>query len=939
MKPYTLPLSDPRADLETVGGKGMSLAKLVNARLPVPNGFHVTTEAYRQFVAANDLQPKIQAALRMADPALPATLETASAIICQYFAEAKIPGEVAHAIHEAYETLINQKPTFDNRKSVAVRSSATAEDLPDASFAGQQETYLNISGADQVLEATKKCWASLWTARAIGYRARQGIGAEGVALAVVVQFLVNAEAAGIMFTANPLNGNRDEAVINAAWGLGEAVVGGAVTPDTITVSKPKGSVIRRDTAEKQVMTVRTETGTEEQPVPNDLKHTPVLNDELAVTLAKIGAEIEELYGMPMDIEWTLADGEFAIVQARPVTAMPEAPIEWLPPDPKGTYMRTSAADLMPVPLSPLFQTLGIPAQVEQMQPLGKRLLGAEPVLAKDYFTSVNSYAYMNAYISPRSGWWVLTGMLPAYPRLLRRLVPLWREELHPEYQAFVQSKKDLVPAEMTTRELWHETQELADAAAYYICGLMFATMGASAGSEMLLTRVYEKFARKNGDPDASTLLMGWDNIPVRSEKSLYDLAMWISEEKELAEYVASTPSHDLAKQLNAPDTAPAPLFPELASRFQTHLEKFGYIVFQLDYAEPLPRDHPEMLLENIKMYLRGEGTNPYERQQASEQKRTQTAEAALKRLKGLKRWAFQKTLNWGQSMAEVREDALAEIGLAYPKIRELLRELGYRFVQAGVFQDADDIFWLEKDEISACVSKLDANQILDDLTERVESRQEFNKRVAQITPPPMMPMKKRVMGIKTETFIAQTEETQTGNLLKGVPTSAGKVTAPACVLRGPEDFDRMRPGDVLVAGTTTPAWTPLFAMASAVVTDIGGPLSHGSIVAREYGIPAVMGTGVATRRIKNGQTITVDGTKGEVRLETSEDEGLVAAPPTEWPVPEKGITFARGSLAEHTPSPVSPLFATLGLRIANHETELLWRDFIGIEDPTSMFVW
>ena len=931
MKSYTLPLSDPQADLETVGGKGMSLAKLANAGLPIPGGFHVTTEAYRQFVTVNNLQIKIEAAMRTADPALPATLETASNTIGGFFARAEIPDELANAIVNAYAELPGSNP------AVAVRSSATAEDLPDASFAGQQETYLNISGADQVLEATKKCWASLWTARAIGYRARQNIGAEGVALAVVVQLLINAEAAGIMFTANPMNGNLDETVINAAWGLGEAVVGGAVTPDTLTISKLTGGLIERETAEKLVMTVRTETGTEEQPVPDSLQKIPVLSDEQAAQLTRYGVEIEDLYGMPMDIEWTLVDGEFAIVQARPVTAMPEAPIEWTLPDPKGTYMRTSIADLMPKVLSPLFVTMGIPAQREQMQPLGKRLLGSEPVLADDYITNINNYAYLNAAFPPKAWWWVITGMLPAYPRLFRTLVPLWRDELHPEYQAFAVGKKDLVPGEMSAEELWREIQEHVDAYAFYICGIMFATMGASAGSEGLLTRAYNKLAKQNGDPDASVLLMGWDNIPVRSEKSLYDIAVWIRRDKNLTDYVLNTSSHDLNKNLSTPETASHPLLKELASKFQEHLDNFGHVVFQLDFAEPLPLDHPEMMLENIKMYLRGEGSNPHERQQASEQKRIETTEIMLKRLKGFKRWAFTKSLNWGQSMAEVREDALAEIGLAYPKMRELLRELGGRFVEADAIQHRDDIFWLKKDEISACVAKLEGEQSLDNLAGRVEKRKAFNKRVGQITPPPMMPIKKRVMGVKSEAFIAHSEEAQTGNVLKGEPTSIGKVTAPARVLHGPEDFDQMRPGDVLVAGTTTPAWTPLFAMASAVVTDIGGPLSHGSIVAREYGIPAVMGTGVATRRIQSGQVITVDGTKGEVILETSEGDEEVAAKPVEWPKTEKGVTLARGSLAEHTPSPVTPLFATLGLEIANRETEILWRDFIGMEDPTSMF--
>jgi rifampicin phosphotransferase len=927
---FVLPLNDIAADLETVGGKGMSLAKLANAGLPVPGGFHITTEAYRQFVHANNLGPGIITALQGVDVSKPSTLETASQAIRQLFTRGAIPGGLANAIVSAYGTLPGSNP------AVAIRSSATAEDLPDASFAGQQDTYLNISGAEKVLEATKKCWGSLWTSRAISYRVRQGVNSEGVALAVVVQTLVNAEAAGIMFTANPLNGNRNEAVINAAWGLGEAVVGGAVTPDTMTVSKRSGAVTARETAEKLVMTVRMEKGTEEQEVPDSLQKVPVLSDTQAAQLTSYGVEIEELYGIPMDIEWTLADGKFAIVQARPVTALPEAPIVWAPPDPRGIYMRTSVADLMPEPLSPLFVTLGIPAQVEQMKPLGKRLLGSTPVLAADYMTSINNYAYMNATFPPKALWWAITGLLPAYPRLLRTLVPLWRNELHPEYQAFVAGKKTLAPAEMSAGDLWRETQEHVDAAAFYVCGLMFATMGASAGSEGLLTRAYDKLAKQEGDPEATALLMGWDNIPVRSEKSLYDIAMWVRESDELENFILTTPSQDLVEKLGTSDSVSVPQFPEFASRLQTHLDTFGHVVFQLDFAEDLPRDHPEMMLENIRMYLHGGGTNPHERQQASEQKRIHTTETMLKRLKGFKRWAFTKALNWGQSMAEVREDALAEIGLAYPMLRELLRELGRRFVKAEAIHARDDIFWLEKGEIDASVINLENNLALEDMSGLIQKRKAFNEKVRQIVPPPMMPVKKRVMGLKTDVFVAHTEEAQAGAVLKGVPTSAGKVTAPAQILHGPEDFDQMRPGDILVAGTTTPAWTPLFAMASAVVTDIGGPLSHGSIVAREYGIPAVMGTGVATRRIHNGQTITVDGTKGEVILETSEGEQPVAAPPIEWPVPEKGATFARGSLAEHTPSPVSPLFATLGLRIANLETHRLWEGFIGA-DPTSMF--
>jgi len=862
-KQYILQLGSPLSDLSTTGGKGASLAKLMRAGLPVPGGFHVTTTAYDQFVSENCLQKGINAALKPVDIAKPESLEAASKIIKDLFHQASIPDSIAAAVVSAYLDL----PGSD--VPVAVRSSATAEDLPEASFAGQQDTMLNVVGAESVLGAVRNCWASLWTARAIGYRSRQSISAEGVSLAVVVQILIPAEVAGIMFTANPLNGVRDEMVINAAWGLGEAVVGGTVTPDTLIVEKETCSVIERDIARKLVQTVRTKSGTEEQAVPVGLQDIPALEDVQASELAELGVRIEKLYNMPMDIEWVLKDGVFSIVQARPITALPEPPIEWVPPDPKGVYMRGSVVDLLPDPISPLFETLGITALKTQMKPLGKRITRSEPVLADDYFTSINNYAYMNATMPPKALWWILTGLIPAYPKFLTKLVPLWRDELHPEYQAYVESLQNSVPAEMSAGELWHIAQEILDAAMYYVCALMFATMGASAGSEMMLTKVYDKFARQESDPPASVLLMGWDNIPIQSEKSLYDLAEWCREDSDLSEVILQRPSRELAELLGNGSTPPgidSSAWGTFQKRFMAHMDKFGHIIFQLDFAEELPLDHPEPMLETIKMYLRGGGINPYERQRASEETRIQTVEMMGNRLKGFKRWLFRKALRWGQSLAEVREDALADIGLGYPKLREMLLSLGHRFTDAGVIQRAEDIFWLEKDEIDRGTRNLETNIELVDLTQNLNIRKAFRERVKSTTPPPMIPVKERIMGVKSDLFISYSQDGDSEGTLSGVPASAGVVTAPACVLHGPEDFGLMRPGDVLVAGTTTPAWTPLFVMASAVVTDIGGPLSHGSIVAREYGIPAVMGTGEATRRIKNGQTITVDGGNGTVEI-------------------------------------------------------------------------
>jgi phosphohistidine swiveling domain-containing protein len=555
--------------------------------------------------------------------------------------------------------------------------------------------------------------------------------------------------------------------------------------------------------------------------------------------------------------------------AAPIAMASTGDIDWTRPDPKGVYMRGSVVDLMPDPLSPLFATLGIRALIEQMTPMARRVTRSEPVLPDDYYTTINNYGYTNANLPARSWWWMLRRVIPAYPRMLRDVVRLWREEMRPEYLAAVARERGKPPADMTLSELWRKTQDILAADMQYVVALLFATMGASAGSELLLTNVYNKLVKREGDPDAPVLVMGWNNVPVQAEKSLYDLAMWCRERKALAEALLTSSSRELVGRLERqqpPAGADPAEWAELWRRFRQHLELFGHIVFQLDFAEPLPQDDPAPMLETVKMYLRGEGANPHERQRASEEKRVRTAAEALQRLRGFKRWAFKGSLGWAQSLAEVREDALAEIGLGYPMIRERLRELGRRFVDAGVIREADDIYYLEKSEIDAIVVELEPGTAPGNLSDRVEARRAFLKKAAQVTPPPMIPVKKRVMGIKTDAFVAASEDTQSASLLKGVPTSGGRVTAPACVLRGPEDFDQMKPGGVLVAGATTPAWTPLFAMASAVVTDIGGPLSHGSIVAREYGIPAVMGTGVATRRVRTGQILTVDGNAGTVEL-------------------------------------------------------------------------
>jgi phosphoenolpyruvate synthase/pyruvate phosphate dikinase len=936
---YVIPLDDSRASLEVAGGKGASLTRLINAGLPVPDGFHVTTAAYKQFVAENGLQPRILVALEQVDPAQPSTLEPASQTIRELFDRAEVPAAIAGSIAQAYAELAGQNPCVAGEsrsdsleqlaQPVAVRSSATAEDLPEASFAGQQDTYLNVRGVEAVLQAVKRCWASLWTARAIGYRERQTIDQGAVSLAVVVQLLVLAKAAGIMFTANPVTGKRDQAVISAAWGLGEAVVGGLVTPDSLTVDKATGEVLVRETADKQVMTARVEGGTEEQPVPEELRDAPVLSDAQAAELVRLGVQIEALYGMPMDIEWVLTlpsssgrgaggEGTFAILQARPITALPEPEVEpsteWPMPNPKGQYVRASIAELMPEPLTPLFGTLGRAAINVGTQRLMAKLGGMKEVGLAEMVVTINDYAYYTTSFTLKQLFMLLTHAPFTMPRMIRDAETYWREVVHARYVETIERWQARPLSELPATDILVGVRQLADASFDVYATYQSALFARANLSEMLFTRVYNKLIKRDDDPEALTYLVGFDSTPILAEESIYDIAAWCRTRPALAAYVTGTPAAQLAAQLAgpAPSGVEAGDWLEWQNHWETHIRQFGHIIYDLDFAKPLPADNPAPLLDTCKMFLNGQCPNPYERQQVAAEQREQATQAMLGRLKGLRRRLFRKLVCWAQDSVPLREEGLSDLGLGYPQLRRMLRELGRRLVESGAIEQPDDVFWLLEAEADRAAEALDKGEAIQSFVERVEQRKAVWQAEMRVTPPPVLPPKSRWMGLDLGMFVAAEDAEQAGDTIRGAGTSPGRVTGTARVLRGPEDFDQMRPGDVLVAKFTTPAWTPLFARAAAVVTDIGGQLSHGSIVAREYAIPAVMGTGVATQRIHSGQTITVDGSTGEVVLLKAETE---QTPPAaiEWKRPNPKGQYMRASVADFMPNPVSPLFETLAI--------------------------
>ena len=875
------------ADVEQAGGKGANLGELTRAGLPVPPGFVVVTAAYDAFVAAHGLQARI-------DAGEPSGIRAA-------FEAAAMPEPVAAAVTGALTEL--------GTGPVAVRSSATVEDVADASAAGQQDTYLNVEGQDAVLDAVVRCWASLFTDRALAYRASHRTARDGVRLAVVVQRMAGADASGVMFTANPSNGRRDQVVIGAAWGLGESVVGGTVGTDDHVVDAASGAVLSRTVADKAVMTVPTPTGTEERPVPPERRRAPVLDDAAVRELAALGTRIAEHYGVPQDVEWVRSAGTahgFVIVQSRPVTALPEPtadpPADWPVPYEGGWYFRASIVEQMPDPLTPLFADLVDGAVTRSLTRLMTAVLGRGALREGDAsLPTVNGYAY---YFYRSSSLLRMVGAIPTALRvMLGRPVegapPFglagWRDRAHPEYARVVADWTARDAAGLTPAQRYDGVVELLEAGCVYYTAVQ-SIIPLAATSELAFRAFHDHLVRRDGEPAGYQLLLGFDSQPMLAEKSLFDLAT-AAREYGVADTLTGSDGTTLAAHL-PPGPPPVGADPHAWTRWcadlAAHLDRYGHTVYNLDFADPVPADDPAPVLDSVRFHLLGTGTDPYARQRAVCDERDRWTREIENRLDPVRRSVYGALLRYARDAGPVREDALADMGLAWPLMRRMLLGIGAGLV-GGHVDRADDVFWLRDSELRAILAH--AARPGGELRGRIAERRMLWRGRRAVSAPQMLPEHPAMRALLSRLMPAA-DQAQTGSTITGVAASGGRVTAPARVVDGPDGFSGLAQGDVLVARITTPAWTPLFTRASAVVTDVGGPLSHSSIVAREYGIPAVLGTGSATGRIRTGQPVLVDGDRGTVTL-LDDDAAQERAPrePRAGSRRDRAVLAALGGLA------------------------------------------
>jgi pyruvate,water dikinase len=881
---FTTPLSElKRSDLAVAGGKGANLGALIAAGLPVPDGFCVTTDAYRAFVDANGLQAQIESVLDATCMDDPAALESAAQSIRARFAAGSISPELAAAIRAGYLAMGGSVP-------VAVRSSATAEDLPDLSFAGQQDTYLNIVGEDAVLAAVRDCWASLWTARAIGYRARNDVAQDAVALAVVVQRMVESEVSGVLFTANPLTGKRDETVIDATFGLGEALVSGQVEPDHYVVDAA-GKVMLKTLGAK-ALAIRGKAGGGTQKTGEDAAARQALPDDQIVALARLGQQAAQAFGGSQDMEWTFAGGKLSVVQSRPITSLYPLP-ESCTPERFEVLFSFAAWQGMLDPYTPLGQDvfsllvagvgrmfganvcpeeqrvflaagerLYVNITVPLSLPVGRIIAGIfvesiDPAAAEAIKVVLDDPRLPKSKVSPGDLPSLACGLLPvAGNAVFNLLVPRrGRQRLELRIERALQNVRAICASAQSPAEL---AQAFADVTLTLPKILLPILLPAVIAGQIPLQGLIRRSTDIPGGPELALELTRGLPHNVTTEM---DLSLWRASRAILAD-PASAARFSAGEVSELVDAYRAGQLPAAA---QTAVGEFLAIyglrgVGEIDLGRVRWVEDPLHILQVLQSYIRitDESRSPeavFARGAEAAAQAQEQLVAAHRRTKGgaIKACIVRAAARRVRELTGLRESPKFAIVRLLGTLRLRLLEFGRELADKGVIARADDLFFLHARELAELDHRVPA--IWQDLI--AARRGVYDRELRRRRLPHL------ILSDGTTFYESAGPIDASADTLTGTPVSAGVVEGVVHVVRDPHG-EQLAPGEILVCPATDPAWTPLFLAAGGLVMEVGGMITHGSVVAREYGLPAVVGVDGATERLKTGQRVRVDGTKGTV---------------------------------------------------------------------------
>ncbi|WP_432831325.1 rifamycin-inactivating phosphotransferase [Dactylosporangium sp. CA-092794] len=859
---YVLDLQEiDRTRVAVVGGKGAHLGELARIDgIRVPAGFCVTTAAFRRIMAeASTLGDQLDRLSRLKPDDREAS-RTLSAEIRRTVEGIAIPDDLATAITAALARL-------GAEAACAVRSSATAEDLPTASFAGQQDTYLNVVGAAEILRHVSRCWASLFTERAVTYRQRNGIDHRKVHMAVVVQRMVFPQAAGVLFTADPVTSNRKVASVEAGFGLGEALVSGRVNADVFTVRD--GEVVGRAVGTKRLAIQAVPAGgTQEVAIDPERRERPALTDAQILRLARLGRRIADHFGRPQDIEWCLDEDGFQIVQSRPITTL--FPLPAVEDNENHVYISVGHQQMMTDAMKPLglsFWQLTTPRPMAEaggrlfvdvtrvlaapasragfLSALGKSdpLIGdaLRTVLDRDFIRPVPDEG--PAWTLPGSG---ASASIETDPAVVTELIE--------RSQASIAAAR----RDIRTRSgpalldfILADLQELKRV--QFHPQHMQVIMAGMEATWWLNDQLQAWLGEKNA---ADTLTQSVpNNVTSEMGLALLDVADVIRPHPEVVAFL-----HDVGDEGFLDELAKLEGGPEAREAIEAWLDRYGMrCAGEIDITRPRWIERPAtlvpLILGNVKNFEPGAGKRRFEQglQEAEQKERD-----VLERLRALpdgehKAEETKRMIDRVRTFSGYREYPKYGMVSRYCIYKQALLAEAERLVQGDVLRHKEDIFYLRFQELHDVVRTNQADYRL------IDRRREAFRSYEALTPP-------RVLTSDGEVIAGayRRADLPTG-ALAGLPVSAGTVEGRARVILDMAQAD-LEPGDILVTAYTDPSWTPLFVAITGLVTEVGGLMTHGAVIAREYGLPAVVGVVDATRLISDGQRIRVHGTGGYVEL-------------------------------------------------------------------------
>ena len=845
-------LNDTKAtDILLTGGKGASLARLVQAGFPVPPGFALTACAYREFIQSIDLDAVLQKLNTNAPAAIPQVSNEVQSLLAAQALPSSLVKELEDALGGSSDI------------AYAVRSSSTLEDLDGAAFAGQHDSFLNCIGSRSILEKIKDCYISLWHPRAIAYRLQMGFDIKEASMAIVVQEMAECQASGVAFSVNPISGAQNEIVVDANWGLGESVVGGEAEIDHFVLEKSTGGIIRSMLGMKTRSVIAQQGGgTCETEMDAQKAGQACLTSEELGDLATLIRGVEDFFGNAQDIEWGRSGDDFVLLQSRPVTAVATR------------WTRQESAERYPNVITPLTWDF-VDAGFHESLHYSFDALGL-PHFDGQWFALFDHYVYGNqdAVEQYTGGNFLQVGSLEDLRALNPSQNPTvqWIQDLPSEWMRALDrylfglgalSNVDLEG--LSLRELWSHIESIQELGnTYFRPNIAISIVHGS------LCRLVHSLVEQVCEPDEveryyNDLLAFCETKTGLINHELREMAGHIAENPDLDRTLHSRSSKDILAQ----DQLSA--FPKFKTRFELFLRDHGHRELDFDMYQATWLEAPWAVLDMLRLlvdaYTQDQGTenNGRESELAIRMRQQKAETDFLGRLPSDLHFIGSEILRLARTYTSLDDlEHYHTTRLTLP-MRKALRELGRRMCNRSILDDDMDIFFCRLDSLKAAIrtssdtgrENKNESSMWNALGDEARARKTSYTKAAAKSP-------SWVLGQADKLASEQDQEAPEGLVLTGLPGSSGIVEGPVYIITSPDQFASFPSGSVLVARTTNPAWTPLFYSASAVITESGGPLSHGAVTAREVGIPAVMSARGCMDDLSNGEMVRVDGLQGKI---------------------------------------------------------------------------